>query len=163
MRLPQQAEEWQKGFKKFIDHKFGGTLRGETAPCPCTRCRSMSYEIVNKVRSHLLHRGFSESFILGEGEEKDSFGGISERVDNEGGTGDRDSVKDMMESLIHGSIHGEIMGTESEEPNESAKTFFKLLIEAKGELYPGCKEATKIFSLSGYFRLSACRVLVTVH
>src|SRR6185312_14356979 len=33
MRLPQQAEEWQKGFKKFIDHKFGGTLRGEMAPC----------------------------------------------------------------------------------------------------------------------------------
>ena len=153
MRLPQQAEEWQKGFKKFIDHKFGGTLRGETAPCPCTRCRSMSYETVNEVRSHLLHRGFSESFILGEGEEKDSFGGISERVDNEGGTGDRDSVKDMMESLIRGLIHGEIMGTESEEPNESAKTFFKLLTEAKRELYPGCKEATKISFIVRLFQI----------
>ena len=85
----------------------------------------MSYKTIKEVRSHLIHTGFYESFIQGEGEEKYSFGGISEGVGNEGGTGDRDSVKDMMESLIRCSIHVEIMDTESEEPNESAKTFYK--------------------------------------
>jgi len=101
----------------------------------------------------LIHRGFSESFIQGEGEEKYSFGGISEGVGNEGGTGDRDSVKDMMESLIRCSIHVEIMDTESEEPNESAKTFYKLLTEAKRELYPGFKEATKVSFIVRLFQI----------
>jgi len=112
----------------------------------------MSYKTIKEVRSHLIHRGFYESFIQGEGEEKYSFGGISEGVGNEGGTGDCDSAKDMME-LIRGSIHGEIMDTESEEPNESAKTFFKLLTEAKRELYPGCKEATKVSFIVRLFQI----------
>jgi len=113
----------------------------------------MSYKTIKEVRSHLIHRGFSESFIQGEGEEKYSFGGISEGVGNEGGTGDRDSVKDMMESLIRCSIHVEIMDTESEEPNESAKTFYKLLTKAKRELYPGFKEATKVSFIVRLFQI----------
>jgi len=60
-----------------------------------------------------------------------------------GATGDSDSMKDLVKSLIHGTINGDIIGTEKEEPNESAKTFFKLLTEAQRELYPGCKESTK--------------------
>jgi hypothetical protein len=70
MRLPQQTEEWQKGFKKFIEATFAGTSKGETAPCPCTRCRTMSYRTIKEVRTHLIFRGFSESFIQGEGEER---------------------------------------------------------------------------------------------
>jgi len=46
-----------------------------------------------------------------------------------GATGDSDSMKDLVKSLIHGTINGDIIGTEKEEPNESAKTFFKLLTE----------------------------------
>ena len=90
MHLPQQAEEWQKGFKKFIEHTFAGTSKGETAPCPCMRCRTMCYRTINEVRAHLLHRGFCDSFIQGEAEKKDSFEGISEGVGNEDATGDRE-------------------------------------------------------------------------
>jgi len=46
-----------------------------------------------------------------------------------GATGDSDSMKDLVKSLIHGTINGDIIGTEKEEPNESAKTLFKLLTE----------------------------------
>jgi len=53
-------------------------------------------------------------------------------------------MKDLVNSLIRGAINGDIIGTEIEEPNESAKTFFKLLTEARRELYPGCKEATNV-------------------
>lgn len=89
-----------------------------------------------------IHKEFSESFIQGEGEEKESYKGIGE-PGSEGATGDSDSMKDLVKSLIHGTINGDIIGTEKEEPNESAKTFFKLLTEAQRELYLGCKEATK--------------------
>jgi hypothetical protein len=144
MRLPQQIEEWQKGFKKFIEATFAGTSKGETAPCPCMRCHTMSYRTIKEVRTHLIFRGFSESFIHREGEEKNSFEGISEGVGNDGATSDFDSMRDLIFSLISGAIHGDIMSSEIEESNESAKIFFKLLTEAQRELYPGCKEVTKV-------------------
>ena len=154
---------------KFIDHTFAGTSKGETAPCPCKTCRTMSYRTIDEVQSHLVRRGFSESFIQGEGEEKDSFDGISEGVGNEDATGDRDSMKEMINSLIRGAIHGEIIGNETEEPNESAKNFFKLLTEAKRELYPGCKEATKVsfivrlFQIKCMFGLSNSALEAIIH
>jgi hypothetical protein len=61
---------------------------------------------------------------------------------NEGPHADNDdggSANNLISSPISGAIHGEI----SEEPNESAQIFFKLLEEARKDLYPGCKEATK--------------------
>ena len=73
-----------------------------------------------------IYKGFSESFIQREGEEKESYEGIGEGDGSEGATGDSDSMKDLVKSLIHGTINGDIIGTEKEEPNESAKTFFKL-------------------------------------
>jgi len=70
-----------------------------------------------------------------------------------GATGDSDSMKDLVKSLIHGTINGDIIGTEKEEPNESAKTFFKLLTEAQRELYPGCKESTKVSFIVRLFQI----------
>jgi hypothetical protein len=72
-------------------------------------------------------------------------------VGNDGATGDCDSMRNLVSSLINGAIHEDIMDSETEEPNGSAKTFFKLLTEAQRELYPSCKEVTKV------------TILVTVH
>jgi len=67
MRLPQQAEEWQKGFKKFIDSTFAGTFKGETAPCPCKRCRT---EQLKKLQLICFIKGFLK--VLFKGKEKKS-------------------------------------------------------------------------------------------
>jgi hypothetical protein len=53
-------------------------------------------------------------------------------------------MRNLVSSLINGAIHEDIMDSETEEPNESVKTFFKLLTEAWRELYLGCKEVTKV-------------------
>ena len=70
MRLSPQTQEWQIGLNKFIEHTFAGTSKGERAPYPYMRCHTMCYRTINEVRAHLLHRGFSDSFIQGEGEKK---------------------------------------------------------------------------------------------
>ena len=67
MRMDKSTSEWQKGFKKFIETPFGGTFKGLTTPCPCSRCRCMSYRIQYEVERHLLVRGFDESFIQEQG------------------------------------------------------------------------------------------------
>jgi len=96
----------------------------------------MSCRSTNQVQTHFIFKGFSESFIQREGEEKDSFEGTGEGGGNDGATGDGASLRDLVSSQISGAIHGDIIDSETEEPNESAKKFFKLLTKAQRELYP---------------------------
>jgi hypothetical protein len=62
-------------------------------------------------------------------------------VDNE--EGDAPSEDDGSSHLIKSLIRGEI-SDEDGTRNDQAKVFFKLLQEAKKELYPGCEDGTKI-------------------
>jgi hypothetical protein len=64
-RMSRYTAEWQAGFKKYLQSVFGGTSSEQTAPCPCTRCRSMSYRSEKEVRTHVALRGFDESYIEG--------------------------------------------------------------------------------------------------
>jgi hypothetical protein len=74
-------------------------------------------------------------------------------VDNEEGGAPRedDEASNLIKSLIRGEIQGEI-GNE-DEPNEQAKVFFKLLQEAKKELYPGREDGTKISFIVELFQV----------
>jgi len=158
MRMAKYTAEWQKGFKDFIKNTFGGTSKEETAPYPCARCRCMSYRNQKDVQSHLVLRGFDESFIQGEVDAEDLV--ACPQVDNpaeaeygDSETGDAPASKELISALIRGAMHGELTGSGDEEPNESAKQFFKLLTEAQKELYPGCKEATKVSFIVRIFQM----------
>jgi hypothetical protein len=133
MLLNKATDEWQKGLVEFMKSTFKGTSCGGTAPYPCPKCCCMAYRTWSEVQSHLLARGFDANFIHGEGNGNDSYEG---NHCNEDATGDGGSVKDLVSSLIRGA--------NNEQPNEHAKAFFQLLKKAEKELYPGCKEATKI-------------------
>jgi hypothetical protein len=150
MLLNTATVEWQKGLVQFMKSTFEGTSRGGTAPCPCPKYCCMAYRTRSEVPSHLLARGFDAKFIQGEGNGNDS---DEDNHCNEDITGDGGSVKDLVSSLISGAIHGEITGTNNEQLNERAKAFFKLLKEAEKELYPGCKEATKISFIVRLFQI----------
>ena len=147
--MSKSSDEWQKRLKEFLDSIFEGTYQGETAPCPCPRCLNTSFRTRIDVQRHLLTRGFAESFIqgedLGDDEDEDNTEGL-------GPTGDGAGMNDLISSLIKGAINGDIISTD-EVPNEHAKKFFKLLKEAEKELYPGCKEATKISFIVRLFQI----------
>jgi hypothetical protein len=127
MQLNQATDDWQKGLVQFLETAFKGNCHGGTAPCPCSTCRSSEYIMQSEIQRHLLSRGFDDSFIKGEGVGHDSY-------DDNACNGD---VADLVSSLIKGAIQGEIIGTNNEQPNERAKTSFKLLKEAEKELYCG--------------------------
>jgi hypothetical protein len=153
--MPRTSDEWQNRLNGFLDTIFEGTYQGETAPCPCPKCLNMSFRTCFKVQRHLVTRGFHESFIqggdLGDDEDEDSVEGL-------GATGDGDGMKELISSLIQGAIRGEIIST-GEEPNERAKKFFRLLKEAEKELYPECKEATKISFIVRLFQIKCMHVM----
>jgi hypothetical protein len=62
----------------------------------------------------------------------------------------------LFTSLISGAIHGGIQCGNEEEPHESAHTFFDLLEQAMLELYPGCKEASKVSFIVRLYQIK-CR------
>ncbi|KAL6637481.1 hypothetical protein ACP70R_025053 [Stipagrostis hirtigluma subsp. patula] len=147
MRSAKGSPQWLQGLREFLATTFGGTSRGGTAPCPCRRCRTMSYITQSEMQRHLVLRGFDESFIeeKASGEDPDEFDAC-----NDGPTGDAASAREVVSSLLYGAIHGEI---KDDVPNESAKKFFALLKEAEKELYPGCKEATKLSFIVRLFQI----------
>lgn len=144
MLLPHTDEAWQAGFQQFIEKEFQGNYPGQTAACTCCRCHCLVYITKIEVEQHLLTKGFDKDFIkqkrrVAEPMDDDCDFSEAEARDDSG------STKDLLTSLISGAIDGKITGSgDKEEPNESAKKFFNLMQEAKKELYPGCKEATKV-------------------
>ncbi|XP_066316723.1 uncharacterized protein [Miscanthus floridulus] len=145
MRLDKASAEWQQGLTDYLDSTFGGSSKGGTAPCPCSACRSMSFRKRSDVQNHLLRKSFDGSFIR----EQES---ICERsaIDNDDDVDDRAGTTELLHSLIRGTIRGEI---DEEQPNEMAKKFFKLLQEAKKELFPGCTEATQVSFIVKMFQM----------
>jgi hypothetical protein len=109
MLLDKATVVWQNGLLEFMKTTFESTTRGGTAPCPGPRCFCMAYKTRSEVKSHLLSRGFDADFIEGEGNGNDSDEDCNEDI-----TGDGDSVKDVVSSLVRGAIHGEITGGNNE-------------------------------------------------
>jgi hypothetical protein len=125
MWLNQATYDWQKGLVQFLETTFKGNSRGGTAPCPCSTCCSSVYIAQPEIQRHLLSRGFDDCFIKEvEGVGNDSY---DDNAYNDDAPGDGGSITDLVSSLIRGAIHGEIIGTNNEESNECANTFFKLL------------------------------------
>ena len=186
MRLPRCSSEWKKKFPEFMDRTFSGTSSGGTAACPCTRCLCNAHKTRALLQSHVLLRGFAESFIMeggGSGDvvfHNDDAGPSDVQVhndddpaavdvqvqnDDEGAPHDSgvvseegdapsedDGASHLIKALIRGEIRGEI-SDEDETTNDQAKVFFKLLQEAKKELYPGCEDGTKISFIVELFQL----------
>jgi hypothetical protein len=68
-----------------------------------------------------------------------------------GAQSEDDEASNLIKSLIRGKIQGEI--GDEDETNDHAKVFFKLLQEAKKELYPGCEDGTKISFIVELFQV----------
>ena len=171
MRLPRHSEVWKRNFRSFIEN-FGTSSRGvASVACPCTTCQCMiRYHNVFEIQLHLVNRGFADCFINNEIEGQTSSsaeGRVNHDVspdlnnaepedaqptadttpyfgedDEEDACDDRAATNTLIRNIISGSIHGQII--DAEEPNKNAEIFLKLLEQAKMELYPGCKNATKV-------------------
>ena len=155
MLLPQQDPAWQHGYEIFIGDTFEGYYPGQTARCPCTRCRCMAFRVKDEVEEHLHQYGFDKDFMKKHRHRRRG-AATSVPVDDHDHVGfddgedhdDGASTNNLLSSLISGTIQGKV-----EEPNAAAKKFFKLMDEARIELYPGCKEATKVSFIVRLFQI----------
>ena len=137
------------------------------------------YHNVFEIQLHLVNRGFADCFINNEieGQTSSSAEGrvnhdVSPNLNNAEpedaqptvdtepyfGEDDEEDASDnpaatnsLIRNIISGSIHGQIIDVE--EPNKNAEIFLKLLEQAKKELYPGCKNATKVSFIVELFQI----------
>uniref|UniRef100_A0A8R7Q9G5 Transposase-associated domain-containing protein n=1 Tax=Triticum urartu TaxID=4572 RepID=A0A8R7Q9G5_TRIUA len=145
----------------FLNFAFDGAHPDSTVPCPCRRCLNVVPKTKKEVHTDLLFNGMDPTYThwIYHGEQSDE-GSMSKDSDNEDTLDDGAGVCDMLNTLIRGTnmesnadigegagdIHVDASGGDerNQEPNATAKVFFELLKEAKKELYPGCKDFTKL-------------------
>jgi hypothetical protein len=111
------------------------------------------------IEGHLARSGFDWDFTKDQKKHHHLAAGPIVRVDDYDDLDDHDNHDDrgatskLFTSLISGAIHGGIKGGNEEEPNESAHKFFGLLEQAKIELYPSCKEASKVSFIARIYQI----------
>ncbi|TVU10813.1 hypothetical protein EJB05_44365 [Eragrostis curvula] len=127
MLLPRSDDAWLVGFEKFIENTFEGTYPGQTAPCPCIRCRCMEYTTKVEVQRHLLRKGFAKDFIKRKCDAVKPVVVDDDQDFGEGKAEDSGNVNNLLSSPTGGAIHREIRDSNNEERNEPAKKFIKLM------------------------------------
>lgn len=166
--MNRDSAEWQSGVEEFLDFAFDGSPGRPTALCPCRRCLNAIYKERDDVHIDLLMNGMDPSYTCWKyhGEDSDDES-TAEGSEGEGVRGDDFAVHDLLNTLIHstepesskttgeatseemfhddGNIpEGSAEGRSNQEPSGCAKDFFALLKDAEKELYPGCKDLTKL-------------------
>ncbi|KAI5411572.1 hypothetical protein KIW84_056582 [Lathyrus oleraceus] len=138
------SKEYQNGLDFFLDYAYTkGNPRGKEILCPCTNCYNTNWLTRNEVRNHLIAFGFQKGYDVWvrHGEKKLKPGDLNDNYMNH----EEDQIDD-----IYGLLHGRFRDVVQEENevnvglNEDAKKIYNLVEEAKQDLYPGCKNFSKL-------------------
>uniref|UniRef100_A0A803MNU3 Uncharacterized protein n=1 Tax=Chenopodium quinoa TaxID=63459 RepID=A0A803MNU3_CHEQI len=145
---PHTAEEYIKGVVNFLDFAFlNSTMDTEEDDeseilCPCTKCVNRFWFPREEVFNHLIANRFNKRYKVWNFHGEGLTTGSSSRGD--GHQCDNQNTLDNMDEMLNDIFRDVIGGSSSEAeelrmgPHESAKKFYKLLEDAREELYPGC-------------------------
>ncbi|XP_071714474.1 uncharacterized protein [Rutidosis leptorrhynchoides] len=132
----RSTPEFEEGLDKFLERIFSRKEIGGHIYCPCINCGNLKGVDWVEAKSHLLCDGFLEGYkiptVLLELDDtlmwdaEDDMEGLAECIFHMFEDEDEDDV--------------DIPGTENQSnvPNINAERFYKVLGDAKKELYPGC-------------------------
>ncbi|KAK1414720.1 hypothetical protein QVD17_30470 [Tagetes erecta] len=133
MSLPRATTEYEKGLDKFLDFIFSIEGKNGQISCPCIDCGNQIWVDKKEARTHLQCVGFIKGYKTPL---------IYKACDTP-----MMDAEDDMQGLVHDAFqgfgenrHDNEIGTQNENrsmPNTNAKKFYKVLEDAKKELYPG--------------------------
>ena len=149
------SDEYERGVDEYVQKAFASKSQGNQICCPCESCHYRFWRHEGVVRDHLICNGFvprtdklSELGINFEREQT--------VLDNEEGSTPNDFNDDIVE-LLHDARDAFRKG-----PNDEAKKFFKLVEEGQEELFPGCKNHSKLSFMIRLFILKCDHKLTNV-
>ncbi|XP_060182239.1 uncharacterized protein LOC132611897 [Lycium barbarum] len=145
MDLRRSTNEYDRGVKYFLDKTFERGSQGNEILCPCKRCFNQYWHTRTVVENHLFGYGFVNGYTkwVFHGERFSSTNMPHPNNDDE--TSD---IHDDIDGLLYDTlrnVEGDMRHEGVREgPSEDAKIFFKFVEEGKQELYPGCKNFSKL-------------------
>ncbi|XP_039688739.1 uncharacterized protein [Medicago truncatula] len=136
------------GLHNFLDFAFRTVAEGNEILCPCKNCKNCSWGNREDVFEHLFCDGFDASYKkwIFHGE------GLSSRKPYDKNH-EKYNLHDDLDGLLEDTFiekkfsNGEfddIYDDDSEDLDEDATRFYKLVHDAQQEVYPGCKNFTKL-------------------
>jgi hypothetical protein len=163
--------EYLKGMKDFLDFAFSRPERPPiTIRCPGCKCNNVNFKTRAEVDHHLYQWGFEPSYENWEyhGESSSDSSDDSDFMDTDddiGNGGDHEmrddpQIFDMLYQR-HRSVNANseevfedpMSSNIDEEPNKEAKRFYGLVKDAEQELYPGCKNFSKLSFIISLFQM----------
>ncbi|KAI8568409.1 hypothetical protein RHMOL_Rhmol02G0197000 [Rhododendron molle] len=151
-----------QGVESFIECAYANKLLEAKICCPCKKCVNLKFETRTGVKEHIIINGFDTKYTRWTYHEELSASSSGSAMD----VNHESDFMDDMVGLVHDAFgiprqEGDLSDAEMINgvelgPDEKTKKFFKLLVDAKRELYPGCKTLT---TLSFIMRLMHIKVL----
>ncbi|CAL5193876.1 unnamed protein product [Lathyrus oleraceus] len=136
-KLPRHWKTYRKGVRSFLDFAYTkGRSQGREISCPCAHCANCKWARRHVVHDHLIAAGFVEGYDVWVNHGED----ISSSMTINKDTKEQDNSLDDIDGLLYDTFRNVVEEEENNEgPNEDASKFYKLINEAKQELYPGCE------------------------
>ncbi|KAD5802583.1 hypothetical protein E3N88_13943 [Mikania micrantha] len=143
MSSPRRLPEFEAGVIEFLNASFAHAAKGGQICCPCKRCMNRYWYRRDGVFDQLKGYGFVENYYVWvfHGEDPSQMRDETITKDNEGG-----SIHENFHELLRDKYRNivEERRTIQEGLNEEAKKFYNLVEDGKQELFPGCKNFTKL-------------------
>lgn len=139
---------YEEGVKRFLDFSFANAISRDMIKCPCKNCSNVYYRSRDEAFEHLICDGFEKSYArcvwIFHGEKFALDEDVPDEVDD-------------MHGMLRSAFGIQDLKSSSQEPEEGpnaeAKKFYKLVEDADQELYPGCKNFTKIAFVVRFYNI----------
>ncbi|XP_074288837.1 uncharacterized protein LOC141613988 [Silene latifolia] len=142
MYIARRLPEFKNGVIEFLNVSFSKGVHGSQIRCPCKRCINRYWLRRHEVYDHLKAFGFVENYyvLTFYGESPLSTESIVETLDEE------PNFNDNTNTLLNNRFRSCFEGPTNVQngPNDEAKKFYKLVEEGQQELFPGCKNFSKL-------------------
>ena len=138
----RETEAYEKGLNGFLVFALQNSAVGNKILCPCRKCVNSFWREVSEVREHVICDGFLKGYQTWtlHGESASSFVNDDEFVEQ---PSEDDDISELIRDLACGLDDGGGM-EDSESPIEDISTIRKLAEDNSQELFPGCKNYSKL-------------------
>ncbi|XP_074298303.1 uncharacterized protein LOC141629156 [Silene latifolia] len=142
MYIARRLPEFENGVIEFLNVSFSKGVHGSQIRCPCNRCINRYWLRRHEVYDHLKAFGFVENYYVWtfHGESPLSTKSIVETLDEEPNF--NDNTNTLLDDRFRSCFEGPTNVRNG--PNDEAKKIYKLVEEGQHELFPGCKNFSKL-------------------
>ena len=156
------GNRYYEGVKAFISNARGYAVGYDRIKCPCRSCTNRYYKHIEEVEDDLFLKGIDLNYTqwIFHGEDPFLQNVHTEHNDDNASVEDIDEVEEMLDDIYMGTFPDANIGESSTTPNPTnndhyKRPFTQLWEDAQRELYPGCKNFSKLAFIVKLFLLAS--------